>query len=40
MTTFETPSSSKRRLLLASDRNDQSGELADILQSVSEVDTI
>src|SRR5712672_2565 len=40
MTTFETPSSSKRRLLLASDRSDQSGELADILQSVSEVDTI
>jgi putative nucleotidyltransferase with HDIG domain len=31
---------SKRRLLLASDRSDQSSELADILQSVSEVDTI
>src|SRR6266536_1955649 len=30
----------KRRLLLASDRNDQSSELASILQSVSEVDTI
>jgi putative nucleotidyltransferase with HDIG domain len=32
--------SSKRRLLLASDRSDQSSELANILQSVSEVDTI
>jgi len=32
--------STKRRLLLASDRNDQSSELAGILQSVSEVDTI
>jgi putative nucleotidyltransferase with HDIG domain len=32
--------SSKRRLLLASDRHDQSSELAGILQSVSEVDTI
>src|SRR4030088_1261405 len=32
--------SSKRRLLLASDRSDQSSELADILQSVGEVDTI
>jgi HD-GYP domain-containing protein (c-di-GMP phosphodiesterase class II) len=30
----------KRRLLLASDRSDQSFELADILRSVSEVDTI
>jgi putative nucleotidyltransferase with HDIG domain len=30
----------KRRLLLASDRSDQSSELANILQSVSEVDTI
>src|SRR6266702_1729872 len=30
----------KRRLLLASDRNDQSSELAGILQSVGEVDTI
>jgi HD-GYP domain-containing protein (c-di-GMP phosphodiesterase class II) len=29
-----------RRLLLASDRNDQSSELASILRSVSEVDTI
>src|SRR5882672_9351071 len=40
MTTPATPSSSKRRLLLASDRGDQSSELASILQSVSEVDTI
>jgi putative nucleotidyltransferase with HDIG domain len=32
--------SSKRRLLLASDRADRSGELADILSSVGEVDTI
>src|ERR1700710_1978562 len=32
--------SSKRRLLLASDRDDQSRELANILQTVSEVDTI
>ena len=30
----------RRRLLLASDRSDQSSALADILQSVSEVDTI
>src|ERR1700722_13610212 len=34
------PPSSKRRLLLASDRSDQSGELADILQSVSKVDSV
>jgi putative nucleotidyltransferase with HDIG domain len=40
MTTLATPSSSKRRLLLASDRIDQSSELASILQSVGEVDTI
>jgi putative nucleotidyltransferase with HDIG domain len=33
-------SSPKRRLLLASDRTDQSSELANILQSVGEVDTI
>jgi putative nucleotidyltransferase with HDIG domain len=32
--------SPKRRLLLASDRSDQSNELANILQTVSEVDTI
>ena len=31
---------SKRRLLLASDRSDRSGELANILRSVGEVDTI
>jgi hypothetical protein len=30
----------KRRLLLASDRSDQSSELADILQSVGEVESI
>ena len=40
MTTLANPSSSKRRLLLASDRNDRSSELAGILQSVGEVDTI
>src|SRR6202166_3378988 len=34
------PSSAKRRLLLASDRSDQRTELANILQSVGEVDTI
>src|SRR5882762_1169451 len=33
-------SSSKRRLLLASDRSDRSSELASILQSAGEVDTI
>jgi len=40
MTILVNQSSSKRRLLLASDRSDQSSELAGILQSVSEVDTI
>ena len=40
MTTQANPSPSKRRLLLASDRNDQSSELASILKSVGEVDTI
>src|SRR5580692_10703583 len=40
MTTQANPSSSKRRLLLASDRNDQSIELASILKTVGEVDTI
>jgi len=40
MTAPANPSSSKRRLLLASDRSDQSSELASILQSVGEVDTI
>jgi PleD family two-component response regulator len=34
------PSSSNRRLLLASDNSDQSRDLANILQSVSEVDTV
>jgi HD-GYP domain-containing protein (c-di-GMP phosphodiesterase class II) len=34
------PSASKRRLLLASDNTDQSQELARILRSVSEVDTV
>lgn len=32
--------SAKRRLLLASDRSDKSGELADILQAVGNVDTV
>ena len=40
MTTQANPSPSKRRLLLASDRNDQSSELASILKTVGEVDTI
>ncbi len=40
MTTQAKTSSSKRRLLLASDRSDRSGELASILKSVGEVDTI
>src|ERR1700682_1751263 len=40
MTAPASPSSPKRRLLLASDRSDQSSELATILQSVGEVDTI
>src|SRR3984957_6922482 len=40
MTASANQSSSKRRLLLASDRSDQSSELADILQSVSKVDTV
>src|ERR1700716_4418957 len=40
MTTLANPSSSGRRLLLASDRSDQSSELASILQSVGEVDSI
>src|SRR5258708_6036582 len=40
MTALANPSSSKRRLLLASDRSDQSSELAGILKSVGEVDTI
>ena len=40
MTAPAKPSSTKPRLLLASDRSDQSIELADILQSVGEVDTM
>ena len=40
MTAPATKSSPKRRLLLASDRSDQSRELANILQLVGEVDTI
>jgi putative nucleotidyltransferase with HDIG domain len=37
MSTLANPSSPKRRLLLASDRSDQSSELAGILQTVGEV---
>jgi putative nucleotidyltransferase with HDIG domain len=40
MSAQSNPSSSKRRLLLASDNTDQSQELASILKSVSEVDTV
>src|SRR6266576_6570180 len=40
MTNSANSVSPRRRLLLASDRSNQSGELADILQSVGEVDTI
>src|ERR1700738_291708 len=40
MTALAHQTSPKRRLLLASDRSDQSSELASILQSVGEVDTI
>jgi putative nucleotidyltransferase with HDIG domain len=40
MTTPANQSTSRRRLLLASDRIDQSSELASILLSVGEVDTI
>jgi putative nucleotidyltransferase with HDIG domain len=40
MTASATHTSPKRRLLLASDRSDQSSELAGILQAVGEVDTI
>jgi putative nucleotidyltransferase with HDIG domain len=40
MTTPVNPSSSKRRMLLASDRSDRSSELVDILESVGEVDSI
>src|SRR3954463_5440661 len=40
MTAPAIQTSSKRRLLLASDRSDHSSELATILQAVGEVDTI
>ncbi|MDE2601569.1 MAG: HD domain-containing protein [Bradyrhizobium sp.] len=40
MTALANKISTRRRLLLASDRGDQSTELADILQSVGDVDTI
>src|SRR4051812_7127657 len=40
MTALTKKTSTKRRLLLASDRKDQSSELARILQSVSDVDSI
>src|SRR3954463_10272182 len=40
MTALATQTSSRRRMLLASDRRDQSSELASILQTVGEVDTI
>ena len=40
MATSTKQASSKRRLLLASDRIDRSGELASILSSVSDVDTV
>jgi putative nucleotidyltransferase with HDIG domain len=40
MTTLAKQPSPKRRLLLASDRSDHSSELADILRSVGDVDTI
>src|SRR5512146_285720 len=40
MTAVATETSPTRRLLLASDRSDQSRELASILQTVGDVDTI
>src|SRR6266576_5174996 len=40
LTSSDKQTSPRRRLLLASDRGDRSSELADILQSVGEVDTI
>jgi len=40
MTALAKQPSTRRRLLLASDRTDHSSELADILQSVGDVDTI
>ncbi|ABE64701.1 response regulator receiver (CheY-like) modulated metal dependent phosphohydrolase [Nitrobacter hamburgensis X14] len=39
MTTLTTGSSARRRLLLASDRSDRSGDLGAILQRVGDVDT-
>ncbi len=40
MSATANQASNKRRLLLASDRMDQSGELAEILRSVGDVDTV
>src|SRR5437773_473135 len=40
MTSLSNKTSTKRRLLLASDRSEQSSELASILRSVGQVDTI
>src|SRR2546430_12952455 len=40
MTSSDNQTSPKRRLLLASDRGDQSSELAHFLKAVGEVDTI
>ena len=40
MSSVANKTSTKRRLLLASDRSDQSSELASILRSVGQVDTI
>jgi len=40
MTALANNQTSKRRLLLASDRSDQSNELASILRAVGEVDTV
>jgi putative nucleotidyltransferase with HDIG domain len=40
MTALANKTSPKRRLLLASDRSDHSSEIADILKSVGEVDTV
>ena len=40
MTALAQQAPSKRRLLLASDRSDQSSELANILSRVGDVETI
>src|SRR6516165_3918673 len=40
MSALPDQSPSRRRLLLASDRSDRSSELADILRSVGNVDTV